>query len=170
MIGIKIPMRGTWVPIWAPRLQKGTKKVKKSPPFWRPFWHQSRPRDHLGPLWSASGSILEHLWTALFLGRLFSSISDLPGTPKCAIFIGGVIKNSISSNPVWSQFWVTFGGHFGASGAPLGAKAAPKASKGAPRELKLRVKIRVWKNGRKMEASGGLRRCRRQRAGGCWLG
>ena len=163
-------MRGLWVPKGAPRLQKGPSWIEPPPPFWRPFWHQSRPRDHLGPLWSASGSILEHLWTALFPGRLFSSISDFPGTAKCAIFIGGVIKNSILPNPVWSQFWVTFWRHFGASGEPLGAKAAPKAFKGTPWELKLKVKIRVWKNDRKMEASGRLARDRRQRGGGCWLG
>ena len=170
MRGIKIPMRGLWVPKGVPRVQKGPSWIEPPPPFWRPFWHQSRPRDHLGPLWSASGSILEHLWTALFPGRLFSSISDPPGPPKCAIFIGGVIKNSISSNPLWSQFWITFWKHFGASGVPLRAKVAPKASKGTPRELKLRVKIRVWKNGRKTDGLGGLLPARRHRAGGCWLG
>ena len=170
MRGIKIPMRGTWVPLSAPRGQKGPKIVEEWGSFWRPFWHQSCPRDHLGPLWNASGSILEHLWTALFLGRLFSSIYNLPGTPKCAIFIGGVIKNSILPIPLLSQICVTFGMHFGAFGEPFGAKVAPNATKGTHRELKLRVKIRVWKNGRKMEASGRLAQARRQRAGGCWLG
>ena len=115
-------MRGASVPKGAPRVQKGPFWIENSPPFWSPFEHKIRPWGHLGPLWSASGSILEHLWTALFTGRLFSSISDPPGPPKCAIFIGG------SSKTAFHQI------HFGANfGSLLGGILEPLADLWEPK-------------------------------------